>query len=231
MNISIDDFDGQLLDGLEFCAKAYALFENLRIKPGGIELLRLRSGSNEKLLLDELFPICRYIQTYYRPGRYISVRWTKGSQSGDAELHQHGDYVTQGCYSQLACLEATCAMHENEHCIRKLINQGKVAYAPEGINAKRGTPLQSEPVVFRNDENIQNFAPIIVAAIQKKSKINYPKNTSLVVQCNLNGLYTPNEWRLLISEVERQIVETPFLEVLVYDGATERATSLNIRTQ
>lgn len=227
MNISIDDLDGQLLDGLEFCAKTYALFEKLRAEPGGNERLQLRSGLSEKPLLDELLPICRYIQTYYRLGRYISVRWFNGSQQGDAELHQSGDLVTQGYYLPLACLEVTSAMHHNEYCIWELLNQGKVAYAPEGIDAKKGTPLQSEPVVFTNDEHVQNFALIIVAEIQKKVKINYPENTSLVVQCHLNNIYTSGEWQLLVSEVERQVAVVPFREILLIDAATERITSLN----
>lgn len=228
MNISIDDLDGQLLDGLEFCAKAYALFEKLRSELQGRERLRLRSGLNEKRLVEEILPICRYIQTYYRLGRYISVRWANGSQSYDAELYQRGDYVTKGYYPAVAYLEATGAMHENEHWIRKLLSQGKVAYAPEGIDAKKGTTLQSKPIVFRNDDHVQNFVPIIVESIQKKSEINYPDDTSLVVQCHLNSLYTPNDWQQLVSEVESQVAFAPFREILLVDGTTERTTSLAI---
>ena len=123
---------------------------NLRRNPGGSEPLRLRTTQPEKRVLRELLPICRYIQTYYRLGRYISVRWIKGSQSYNTEPHQGCDYVTQGYYSPLAYLEATCAMHENEYLIWKLLNQGKVAYASEGIDAKKGTPFQSEPVVMKS---------------------------------------------------------------------------------
>lgn len=231
MNTLIDKLDGQLLDGLDFCAEAYALFEMLRAEPGGIERLRLRSGINEKRLLDEILPICRYVQTYYKPGRYISVRWRNGSQSYDAELVQSGDYITHGYYEQSAYLEITSAMHQNEHWTWKLLNQGKIAYAPEGINAKRGTPLKSEPVVFTNSEHVLRFAPFVTASINKKSELAYPENTSLIVQCRLNNLYMPDEWQLLVSEVERQVVSTPFREVLLFDGASEYATSLAIRAR
>ena len=118
---SLEDLDGKLLDGLDFCARSYALFDSVRSTPEGIERLRLRSGTTEKRLLEELLPICRYVQTYYRPGRYISVRWVNGNQSYDAELHQRGEYVSQGYYHPLAYLEATCAMHENEHWVWKLL--------------------------------------------------------------------------------------------------------------
>lgn len=224
----IDDINGQWLDGLEFCTKVYALFEKIRAEPDGSQRIRLRSGLVEKRLMDELLPICRYVQTYYRLGRYISVRWIDGSQSYDAELHQSGDYVTQGYYAQQAYLEATCAMHQNEHWIRKLLDQGGVAFAPEGINANKNSPLISEPVVFTNSEHVLKFAPIVVTLIQKKSEISYPQNTSLVVQCHLNSLYTPAEWHLLVAEIEREIKVVPFQEILLFDATTERATPLTI---
>jgi hypothetical protein len=143
-------------------------FELLRAEPGGIERLRLRTAKDEKRLLDEISPICRYVQIYYRPGRYISVRWVNGSQSYDAGLVQSGDYVTHGFYDKNAFLETTSAMHPNEHSTWKLLNQGKTAFAPEGIDAKRGTPLTSEPVVFSNSEHVFGFAPFVVSSIRKK---------------------------------------------------------------
>jgi len=225
---SLEDLDGKLLDGLDFCARSYALFDSVRSTPEGIERLRLRSGTTEKRLLEELLPICRYVQTYYRPGRYISVRWVNGNQSYDAELHQRGEYVSQGYYHPLAYLEATCAMHENEHWVWKLLAQGQVAYAPEGIQKQKGKPVESEPVVFSNLEHVSSFVPIIVSLIQKKAGISYPEGTSLVVQCNLNSLYTPDEWRCLIMEVESQLSAVPFSEILLFDGTTERATALAI---
>jgi len=228
MHNTIDNLDGQLLDGLEFCARVYTLFEEFRAEPGASERFRLRSGPVEKRLLEELLPICRYVQTYYRTGRYISVRWVNGSQSYDAELHQRGDYISQGYFPQTAYLEATCAMHENEHWIWKLLNQGEVAYAPEGIDAKKGTPLKSDPVVFTNNEHVLNFTPIVVLAIQKKSEINYPENTSLIIQCHLNSLYTSEDWNLLVSEVEHQVTVSPFREILLFDAITERTTPLTL---
>ncbi len=227
--ITLDDLNGRLLDGLEFCAATYALFESVRSTPEGIERLRLRSGNTEKRLLEELFPICRYVQTYYRPGRYISVRWINGSQSFDAELHQKGDYISQGYYKAIVYLEATCAMHEHEHWIWKLLGQGRGVYAPEGIRKEKGKPVESEPVVFSNLEHVSGFAPIVASAIQRKAQIIYPEGTSLVVECYLNSLYTPEEWRILAENVESLLSAVPFQEVLLVDGATERATPLALR--
>lgn len=231
MNEQLSVFDGQLLDGLEFCAKVYALFEDIRCQPDGVERIRLRPTLTEKRLMEELLPICRYVQTYYRLGRYISIRWVNGSQSYDAELHQQGWYINQGYFPRVAYLEATCAMHENEHWIRKLLNEGKPVFAPEGIKNQRRMPVESNPVVFRNSEHVLNFAPLVVSQIRRKSEIPYPENTSLVVQCHLNNLYTSEEWRLLISTVEQDVVSSRFQEVLLFDGTTERATQLDLRRE
>jgi len=224
---SLSELDGTLLDGLVFCAKVYAAFERFRSAPGGRDKLRLRATPAHKRLLEELFPICRYVQTYYRPGRYISVRWVNGSQSFDAELHQTGDYIEQGYYPALAHLEATSAMHENEHWIWKLLSQGEPAYAPSGISKVKGKPVQSEPVVFSNTEHVHAFVPIVLAQISKKAAIAYPVNTSLVVQCSLNSLYTPDDWTLLVAEVRRDLPTHTFREILIFNVMTEMATSIH----
>lgn len=226
MDDPLAHFDGRLLDGLVFCADVYKLFETIRSGPNGVERIRLRPSNTEKRLMEELLPICRYIQTYYRLGRYISVRWVNGSQSYDAELQQSGWYIDHGYYQAHAHLEATCAMHENEHWIRKLLNEGHSTSAPEGIVKTKGKQPRSHPVVFSEFEHVENFVPLIVSLIRKKSGIAYPAHTSLVVQCHLNTLYTPEDWRLLVSKVEQQIQTTPFQEVLLFDGTTERATAL-----
>ena len=226
MGDALAEFDAQLLDGLEFCRKTYSLFESTRAEQGGVERLRTRAGLVEKRLVEELLPICRYVQTYYRLGRYISVRWVNGSQSYDAELRQDGELVRQGFFPQAAYLEATCAMHPNEHWIGKLLNAGRPVFAPEGISKKRGQEVDSVPVVFTNNEHVQSFAPLVRALIEKKCGIPYPEHTSLVVQCHLNTLYTPEDWRELVSTVEGEVRTTPFREVLLFDGMSERAMPL-----
>jgi len=229
MSDVLADFDGELIDGLEFCRKTYALFDSMRELPGGVERLRVREGIAEKRLVEELLPICRYVQTYYRLGRYISVRWVNGSQSYDAELVQHGQLVTQGFVPQSAYLEATCAMHPNEHWIGRLMNAGKPAFGPDGISKKKGREVESAPVVFTNNEHVVSFAPLVQRIIEKKCAIRYPERTSLVVQCHLNTLYTQEDWRELISLVETAIGSTPFQEVLLFDGITERAMPLALQ--
>lgn len=225
----LEKFDGQLMDGLQFCAKTYALFDCLIKEETGREEVRMRSSKLAKVLVGELLPISRYIQTCYRPGRYISVQWVDGSQSYDAELHQRGQLVDLGYYPSQAFLEATCAMHENEHLIRYLLSKGGGAFAPEGVTKVRGQDPKSEPVVFSNQEHVESFAPIVTKLIQKKAKIQYSPNTSLVVQCYLNSLYTAEDWKLLIDKVESQLAELPFSEVVLFDSTVERTSQLGYR--
>lgn len=226
MSSDLADLDGKLLDGLEFCRKTYDLFEVIRSQPDGVERLRVRKSQTEKRLIEELLPICRYVQTHYRLGRFISVRWVNGSQSFDAELHQRGQLVAHGMYPETAYLEATCVMHPNEHWIGKLLNAGEPVFAPEGISKPKGKPVESEPVVFSNDEHVRAFAGLVQGVIEKKCGIHYPEHTSLVVQCHLSTLFTHEDWRQLVGLVEESVRGTPFRDVLLFDGITERATPL-----
>jgi hypothetical protein len=219
-------FNGVLLDGLDFCARTYALFEGIRQVPGGPSRLRLRHSNTEKKLLEELLPICKFIQFYYRTGRYISVKWIDGDQSFDAELHQKGAYVDQGYFPESAHLEVTNAMHENEHWTWKLLSSGRPAFAPEGISKPKRKPVVSKPVVFRNAEHVERFVPIILEQLNKKVGIQYPTDTSLVVQCSLNSLYTPDEWDSLVHEVKRQMPVHNFREILLFEGRREYVVAL-----
>lgn len=214
----LSHLNGKLIDGLKFCSEVYALFEKLRSNPEGKEALRLRASSTEKLMIEELLPICRYIQRNYKAGRYISVCWVDGSQSYDAEILQDGDYINHGYYPPKAYLEITSAMHKNDHWTWKL----ERVFAPEGISRNRNGEMTSEPVVFTNQEHVYNFAPIVLNQIRKKIDIPYPNNTSLVVQCFLNSLYTKDDWELLMEQVCGQLPEHRFIEILIYDSVTGR---------
>jgi hypothetical protein len=223
---ALADFDGVLRDGLDFCARVYALFERLRKEPDGAKRLRNRATALEKKLLEELLPICKYVQFYYRPGRYISVRWVDGNQSFDAELEQSGQLVELGYYPAKAYLEVSCAMHENEHWLWRLLSDGRPAFAPEGIHKQRGQPVASMPVVFRNTEHVWNFAPIVAGRIKSKATISYPRNTSLVIYCTLNSLYTKDDWRTLVERVRNETGEHQFREILIFESTREYVDTL-----
>jgi len=210
-----------LIDGLKFCSEVYAIFEKIRQHPTGIERLRKRETNVEKLVLEELLPICHYIQTFYRPGRYISVRWIDGSQSFDAEFHQEGDYIKHGYFPEFGYLEVTSAMHKNEHETWKL----DASFAAEGIKRK-GKLVTSEPVSFEHQEHVEKFVPIVLKEITKKIAKDYPENTSLIVQCYLNTLYLANEWENLVQGVKNQLPKHSFREILIFDGLTYKTAML-----
>lgn len=210
-------FDGVLMDGLEFCSKVYELFESIRKTIDGRSRLRRRPTHVEKKLLEELLPICKYVQESYRPGRYLSVRWVDGTQSYDAELRQHGAYVEQGVYSETGFLEVTCTMHPNEYLSRELLDTEGFAYGPDGIRRLRNRAIESVPVVYANGEFIESYAAVVVDQISKKALIPYPENTTLIVQCTLNMPYMPDEWEQLISRVRATLPQSRFREIYLYD--------------
>src|ERR1035438_8193757 len=93
--LDLSTFDGQLLDGFDFCRKVYELFDQVSGGPDGITRLRLRPAKIEKRLIEELLPLATYVQARYRVGRRIKVRWFSGSQPYDAILWSSGSFVEQ----------------------------------------------------------------------------------------------------------------------------------------
>lgn len=218
--------DDQLLDGLEFCSRVYTLFETIRREPDGPSRLRLRPSRLEKKLLEELMPICRYVQVAYRPGRYISVRWVDGNQRWDAELLQVGAYVGRNQYPAKAYLEVTCTMHPNEYLARELLDTKGVAFGSEGIRRLKDGTIESIPTPFKNDEFITTYAVSLKDRIAAKSACDYPADTTLVVQCNLNTIYSPDEWNQLVNSVRESVSAAPFPEIYLYDPIGQHSASL-----
>src|SRR5437870_5055439 len=116
--LALTDFDDQLLDGLEFCLKAYDFFDQTKLKQGGIARLRLRSSTAEKRLVEEILPIARYVQERYRVGRRIKVRWKNGSQPFDAILWSSGELIKRGHFPRRTTLEVTTSVHERDYLSR-----------------------------------------------------------------------------------------------------------------
>jgi hypothetical protein len=88
-------------------------------------------------------------------------------------------------------------MHENEHWIWKLLSSGQPAFSPEGIRKPKGMLVESKPVVNTNNEHVEKFVRIVLREITKKAGLSYPVDSSLIVECSLNSLYTPDDWDLL----------------------------------
>jgi hypothetical protein len=126
-------FDNHLLDGLQFCSLVYGLFEDIRGQEDGPSRLRMRPNKVEKKLLEELLPICKYIQASYRIGRYMSVRWVDGNQTYDAELVQRGAYVSKYYYPPNGYLEVTCTMHPKEYLSRELLEKKGGCFGVNGL--------------------------------------------------------------------------------------------------
>ena len=99
----------------------------------GVEKLRSRQRP-EKKLLEELFPICRYIQAHYGPGLYMSVRWVDGNQGYDAQICSTGAVVEAAAWPATGHLEVTQAVHPKEHLMRELLRTEGSGFSVEGLS-------------------------------------------------------------------------------------------------
>lgn len=126
-------FDGQLIDGLDFCHKVYDLFDQIRGSPNGLEHIRLRSTQPAKKLIEELIPIARYVQARYREGCRINVKWFGGSQTYDAILWCRGDGVKHGGTPRKLVVEVTSAAHKDDYLRREQLHKEGISFGPKKI--------------------------------------------------------------------------------------------------
>ena len=151
--LDLSTFDGQLLDGLDFCRKVYELFDQVSGGPDGIAKLRLRPTKTEKRLIEELMPLATYVQARYHVGRRIKIRWFSGSQPYDAILWSSGSFVRQRLVPRRLFVEVTTSVHPNEYMARRLLHERGGSFGVKGISRDKKTgDIVSKPHVHTPDE-------------------------------------------------------------------------------
>jgi hypothetical protein len=207
------------MDGLDFCKKAYALFEGIRRSPDGSIRLRLRKGRLEKKLIEELMPIARYIQARYSYGRQIDVRWIDGTQNFVAELLSRGALVDKSLVPESQYIEVTTAVHENDYILRRLIDELGHSFDAKGFRKDPKTKnYKSDPYVYQNLEAQDDLYIRILERIKEKNEVDYPKRTTLIIQCFLDTLFFEDEWEYAIQKVRNSGVVHKFYEIFVFDS-------------
>lgn len=227
MNSTLADFDNHLINGLDFCRRAYGLFEQIRRSSNGVERLRLRKSKLGKKLVEELLPIARYVQARYSHGRQIKVRWKDGTQNYDARLLSAGALVDVHLSPRSQYVEVTTAVHENDHIARSILNKNGCVFGVKGIQKDLQTGKYiSGPYVCANRELSEDLAQKILERIKVKTKIKYPADTTLIVQCFLDTLFFEDEWDYAIQKVKDNGVEHRFREIFLFDSNHHYAATL-----
>lgn len=227
-HIDLSVVDDRLLDGLDFCGKVYDLFDEISRKPDGTARLRLLRSKTEQRLVGELLPLARYIQSRYREGRRIKVRWLSGSQPYDAILWSSGSLVERGGASRRVFVEVTTSVHPNEYLVRELLHQCGGSFGVKGIyrEAKSRT-IVSKPYVFNGGERSKDLAERILQRIKAKAKKSYPPATVLVVNCKpTSSLLLENEWKDAVEQVRNAELRIPFREVFLLDMLMSHTATL-----
>lgn len=226
--LGLSTFDGELLDGLDFCRKVYDLFDQVSGGPDGIARLRLRPAKIEKRLIEELLPLATYVQARYRAGRRIKVRWFSGSQPYDAILWSSGSFVKQRMVPRRVLVEVTTSVHQNEYLARRLLHERGGSFGVKGISRDKKTGnIVSKPHVHTPDELSTDLAGQILERLKSKSDKNYSPGTVLVVNCVANGLIYDSEWNDAIERVTKAQVHLAFREVFLCEMVMSHSTTLH----
>lgn len=209
-------FHDNLLDGLDFCKLAYKYLDEILAKPDDGHQLRERRGPIKELI-EEILPLCRYVQAHYGPGQYISIQWTGLTKIPDATFTAVGKRVDIGAWPSIGYLEITQAQHPNEYIALEMLNETGGCFGLDGLRKFKDrngeTTYWSEVVSYSNDSHVKTMCEFILNEINAKaikySKGQYPDDTSLIVNCHLTTIFAPSEWEQLVMEVRRQ-ARSPF---------------------
>lgn len=225
--LDLATFDDRLLDGLIFCRKVYAFFDQIKSEPGGIGKLRLLRTKREKRLVEELIPIAQYVQAHYNAGHRLKVRWRAGYQSYDAILLAHGIRVEKGLSPRRSLLEVTTAVHPKEHLVRELVNAGGVSFGVKGVSRDKKTKkISSAACAHSGGELIADLTDQILSRLQDKGRKGDGPETVLVINCITNTLINEEEWQASIRDVREAGLHSGFREVFLVEGRASRAMTL-----
>ena len=227
--LNLGSFHDTVLDGLEFCSKVYDFIDQIKAGPGGLDKWRLRLDRPEKKIHDELLPIARYIQYIYGPGNRVKIRWLDGSQQFDAILYPPSLIVENTNVPSEICLEVTTIVHPYAHFSRQmLVEQGGTFGAKSiRINRATGTP-DSEPHVNVNDEASVYLSEKTVERITAKAEKQYPRDTVLIVGCEVDELLTDEEWAKAVSMVATANVHGGFRGVFLFESMIGHHAALGL---
>ncbi|MGA2882625.1 MAG: hypothetical protein ABSG13_27035 [Bryobacteraceae bacterium] len=201
------------------------MFDQIRADKGGIERLRMLASKTEKRLSEELIPLAHFIQSRYREGYRLKVRWRAGNQSYDAKILASGVLVDQAFRPKELTVEITTAVHEKEHLVREHINAGEVSFGPKSMSRDKVTgKTVSVAEVNRRDETPRELAAQILIALEKKKKKKYPRKTVLIIDCIPNLLLDESEWQDALVIVKREMGDHKFGEIVLVERRGNRVT-------
>lgn len=193
----LEVLDNKWLDGLFFCSEAYRIFEEIRAEEGGVSTLRMLASDEAKKLLEEILPICKYIQSVYRAGEYLSVKWMSGSQGYDAEIKVNGFFNGDDESVESGFIGVTCAVHKNDYLSRELIEREGFAFDSDGLSRRKDGEIESTPLTKSSTDFLRAAADRVLERIKKKSEIKYPRGTILIIALDSDELLNFTEWGVL----------------------------------
>ena len=219
--------DDKLLDGLEFCSKAYDLFDLVMAQPDALERIRIREDVVEKKLVEELLPIAHYVQHQYRAGNRFQIQWSNGSQPYDAILFSPQSMVEKAGKPEKIMIEATSALHPNDHVSRRVGHEDGLSWGPRSVEKDPKTGKKTtKAVALGHLENSSELAGFIIRMLEKKNAKNYPLETVLVINCTTFGIMYDDEWKATVEMVEKTNLHKNFREVYLVEPLRNRSVTL-----
>lgn len=176
-------------------------FDNFKTKEE-MTSLRMLTYPEIKVFIEESYPLAHFCNHFFSKDKSVKISQKVGSQSYDAKIEGH---------SNLEHIEITNAINGYDERFRNAeLDSNGSAPAVGGITvigtkASGKQTVEFESIAVSHDEIKEEQKKMILEIVIKKSKINYPSNTMLIVAFSDNISFSTaediSELRLFLNEV------------------------------
>jgi hypothetical protein len=209
LTVDLTKFRNRFVPAGVFARRAFAALEALHVqeffgrRPRGV-----------KGLVEEVVPMAVFARNFEAPERRVSCKYL--GQSGDradGEIRVAGIYVvTQGFVERSYFIEVTTAEAPYEHLKREALARDGFVFGGPGIRRtgsrhREGSRIESKPSVRDAGAGVDDTAPLVRTAIEKKLKKDYPQPCILLVRVEPEWNLRLRDWCLL---AEKAVIPNAF---------------------
>lgn len=214
--------DGKVFDGLVFAGISIKGIEKIILADSNARY-RLNRKGNYKRILEEIFPITRYILSKYSLAMQMKVEWKNGNQPYDAIIYCRGQRVNDGIINNKSYLEVTTIQHKNDYLVREELLEKGISNGPiEICRDPKTKEVISEITVQNGYDWIDELIEVLIDGYRKKEAKKYASNTILIIACYPMQPFAQDEWEHFIKNIKSRIFPSTFEIVYIYESYNER---------
>jgi len=226
LTVDLTRFRNRFAPAGVFARRAFSALEALHTQ----EFFK-RRPAGVKRLVEEVVPMAVFARNFEAPERRVSCKYLgQPGDRADGEIRVAGMYVTQDFCKRSYFIEVTTAEAPYEYLKREALARDGFVFGGPGIRRtgsrhREDSRIESKPSVRDAGAGVDDTAPLVRSAIEKKLKKEYPQPCILLVRVEPEWNLRLRDWCLL---AERAMIPAAFRKfAAVYLVETSSALSVS----